>query len=63
MGRLDEAEAFYRRAITAWEQAAGPGAPDLGDTLADYAGLLRQRGELQQAQLVDSRARAVLEPR
>jgi tetratricopeptide (TPR) repeat protein/predicted Ser/Thr protein kinase len=48
-GRLDEAEAHFRRALAAKEATLGPDHPGIGTTLINLGDLLERRGRLDES--------------
>lgn len=60
-GRVDEAVALYRRAVTIRQATLGPSHPDVATTLHNLALLLETTGRADEARFVWAQARAVLE--
>ena len=58
-GKLDEAKAMYRRALSIKEAALGPNHTSVAPTLHCLADLLRQQGEHAEAKALMKRARAI----
>ena len=61
LGRMNEAESSYRRALAIMEKTNGPDHPEVATTLLNYAGLLRQMKRKGEAQRMEERARAILD--
>ena len=58
-GDYVEAETFYREALALRERALGLSAPDVAETLAEYAKLLRILGRDAEASRHEARAEAI----
>jgi tetratricopeptide (TPR) repeat protein len=58
LGRHDEAEALYRRALALFRQALGPDHPKLITCLRSLARLLRDLGRTAEARALEDEARA-----
>ena len=61
LGRIDEAEPLYRRALEIAEMKLGPDHPDTATSLNNLAGLLRCRGPADEAELLYRRALMIVE--
>lgn len=61
LGRLAEAEAHYREALTLRETAHGADHPDVGKTLGNLGEVLRQRGRFAEAEALQRRSLAIAE--
>ncbi|MFQ5664409.1 MAG: tetratricopeptide repeat protein [Terriglobia bacterium] len=59
LGEATDAERVYRRAITIYENALGPGHPEVARTLENYAALLRDTGREDEAAELEARAQAI----
>ena len=60
MGRRDEAETLFRRAVGIWEQSGGKESRQVAVCLANYAELMRRAGRKSEAAALDERARTIL---
>ena len=61
MGKLDEANVLYRRALSIREATQGEGHPDSATALSNMAALLQMTGELSEAEALYRRALRILE--
>lgn len=59
LGRLEEAEGFFRRSLELQEARIGPRHPRVAEVLDDYASLLREMGREGEAEELEDRARAI----
>jgi tetratricopeptide (TPR) repeat protein len=57
-GQCAKADSSYQRALAIWEKALGPEHPDVAACLENYALLLRKMDRPQQAEPLETRARA-----
>eukprot|EP00741_Cyanophora_paradoxa_P013228 tig00000178_g12777.t1 len=62
LGRRDEAEALYKRALAIQEAALGPAHPDTAQSLHNLGVLLLERGRAEEAVPPLERALGALEP-
>ena len=58
-GDYVEAESFYREALALRENALGRSAPDVAETLTEYAKLLRILGRDDEAGRLEARVEAI----
>ena len=58
--RFTEADSLYRRALGIAEKSLGSNHPDVAQTLADYALLLRKTKRKSEAVALNARAREIL---
>lgn len=56
LDRPEDAEALYRKLMTAWRTSGGPLPPEVAATFGEYATFLRDHGKDLEAQLVEARA-------
>ena len=61
MGRLDDAEQFYGRALGNFERTLGPRHPKVATCLSNYAALLRAMNRVPQARVLERRAEPIRE--
>jgi tetratricopeptide (TPR) repeat protein len=59
LGRYQEAEPLFQRALAISEKALPPDHPDTGITLENYASLLRELNRPREAQTLEQRAKAI----
>ncbi len=58
-GKYAEAEPLYQRSLAIWEKALGPEHPDVATSLETYAALLRQTARADEAERMETRAKAI----
>ena len=61
LGRYDEAEPIYTRALEIREKNLGEGHPDIAESLNNLAALYKARGRYDQAELMYTRSLVILE--
>ena len=57
--RYTVAEPLYRRALSIWEKSLGPRHPTLAQGLENYAALLREIAQIEDAEQMEARAKAI----
>jgi len=60
LGRMDDAESFYRRALAILEKREGPDHPHVAAALFNYAALLRKMKRKGEARRMEDRARSIM---
>ncbi|CAN0434923.1 unnamed protein product [Ectocarpus sp. 12 AP-2014] len=61
IGKYDEADPLYQRALAIDEKALGPYHPDVASDLNNRAGLLRAQGKYEEAEPLYERSQAIRE--